>query len=80
MLNFIYLDLRERGKVTEEWRKLHKELHNLYPPNIIRVIKSNTRSMAPVAYIGDTKTAYIDLNLKTSKEEVTLENYSGAAT
>jgi hypothetical protein len=31
----------KRVEVTGEWRKLHKEeLHGLYSPNILRVIKS----------------------------------------
>jgi len=32
-----------RGKVTENWRKLHdKEIHNLYfaPPNVMQVTRS----------------------------------------
>jgi hypothetical protein len=31
----------KRDKVAADWRKLHKELHNLYSsPHIIRIIKS----------------------------------------
>jgi len=31
----------KRDEVTGEWRKLHKELNDLYcSPNIVRVIKS----------------------------------------
>jgi hypothetical protein len=32
---------RKRNEVTGEWKKLHnEELHDLYSPNIVQVIKS----------------------------------------
>lgn len=53
-----YLFGSKREEVTEEWRKVQKVLRNMYPsPNIIRVVKSNTRLMVLVAYIEYTKTA-----------------------
>lgn len=53
-----YLFGSKREEVTEERRKVQKLLRNMYPsPNIIRVIKSNTRLMVLVAYIEYTKIA-----------------------
>jgi hypothetical protein len=40
----------KRGKATGEWRKLHnRELLNLYPSPIIRVMKS--RRMSWIGYV-----------------------------
>jgi hypothetical protein len=37
----------KRDAVTGEWRKLHnQELHNLYSPTIVRVIKWKNNEMA----------------------------------
>jgi hypothetical protein len=39
--------LPKRNEVTGEWRKLHnEELHDLYSPNIVRVIKLRRMSWA----------------------------------
>ena len=51
----------KRGKVTGEWRKLHKEkLGDPYSsPNIFRVIKSRRmRWTGYIARMGETRSAY----------------------
>jgi hypothetical protein len=51
----------KRGKVTEQWRKLHNgELHNLYSsPDIIRQIKSRRMRWAGhVARVGEGRNVY----------------------
>jgi hypothetical protein len=47
--------VRKRDRVTEEWRKLHEELNDLYPSSsIVRVIKSKTMRWAGhVSRIGE---------------------------
>jgi hypothetical protein len=47
-------------EVTGEWRKLHnEELHNLYSPNIVRVIKSRRMRWAVhVARMGKERCVY----------------------
>jgi hypothetical protein len=47
-------------EVTGDWRKLHKEeLHNLYSPNLIRMIKSRRMKWAGhVAGMGEKRNAY----------------------
>jgi hypothetical protein len=43
----------KRDEVTGGWRKLHKELHNLYSsPSIIRMIKSRIGRAGYVARMG----------------------------
>jgi hypothetical protein len=46
--------------VTGEWRKLHnEELHNLYSPNMIRMIKlRRMRWTGHVARMGEKRNAY----------------------
>jgi hypothetical protein len=44
----------KRDEVMGGWRKLHNELHSLYPsPNVFRMIKKKRGGMH-VAYIGGT--------------------------
>jgi hypothetical protein len=49
-----------RGIKQQKWRKLHNELHKLYPsPNIIRHIKSRRRKWAGhVARTGEQRILY----------------------
>jgi len=46
-----------RDEVTREWRRLHKELNDLYSsPNIVRVIKSRRMGWAGhVARMGEER-------------------------
>jgi len=44
--------------VTGEWRKLHKELNDLYSSNIVRVIKSRIRWAGHVARMGERRGVY----------------------
>jgi hypothetical protein len=50
----------KRDEVMGGWRKLHtEELHNLYSPSIIRMIKSRRMRWAGnVARMGETRNAY----------------------
>jgi hypothetical protein len=52
----------KKGEVTGEWRRLHDDqLHCLYPPNIIRVMKSRRMNWArhrPWARVGERRGAY----------------------
>jgi hypothetical protein len=50
----------KRDEVTGEWRKLHnEELHNLYSPNILPVIKSRRMGWAGhVASLGEGRGVY----------------------
>jgi hypothetical protein len=42
-------------EVVGSWRKLHKELHNLYTsPNIIKVIRLRIRWTGYLACMGET--------------------------
>jgi hypothetical protein len=44
----------KRDEVTGEWRKLsNEELHDLYSPNIVRVIKSRKRWVGHSARMGE---------------------------
>ena len=47
----------KRDKITEEWKKLHEELHDLYcSPNIIQVIKlRRMRWVRHVAYMEEDR-------------------------
>jgi hypothetical protein len=49
-----------RDEVTEDWRKLHEVLHNLYSStNLIRMIKPRRMRWAGhVARMGETRNAY----------------------
>jgi hypothetical protein len=43
----------KRDEITEEWRKIHNELNDLYSsPNIIRLIKSRIIWTGHVARMG----------------------------
>ena len=44
--------------MTGEWRKLHKELNDLYSSNIVRVIKSRIRWAGHVARMGERRGVY----------------------
>ena len=50
----------KRDEVTGEWRRLHKELNDLYSsPNVARVIKSRRMRWAGhVARMGEERGAY----------------------
>ena len=50
----------KRDEVTGEWRKLHnEELHDLYSPNIVRLIKSRRMRWAGhVARMGEWRGVY----------------------
>jgi hypothetical protein len=50
----------KRDEVTGDWRKLHnEELHNLYSPNIITMIKSRRMRWAGhVVRMWETRNAY----------------------
>jgi hypothetical protein len=50
----------KRDGVTGKWRKLHEEIHDLYPsPNSVRVIKSKRMRWAGhVAPIGERRGVY----------------------
>jgi hypothetical protein len=56
----------KRDEVTQEWRRLHnKDLYDLYPPNIIRVIKSRrVRWEGQVAHMEKRRDAYTNLMVR----------------
>ena len=60
----------KRDEVSGEWRKLHKELNDLYSsPNNIRVIKSKIMSWAwHVACMGERRGVYRVLEVKPEGE------------
>ena len=65
-----------RDEVTGEWRRVHNELHDLYPSaNIVRVIKSRRMRWAGhVARMGGERGVYRVLVGKTGGKESTGEN------